>query len=90
MPFDRNPTTARSTSARSAATPPNFGDKPVQRACAAADRTGHAMLHTLYQQQRRVRAPSSSSNGWRSTSIRDADGDVRRRDRARDGDRRGA
>ena len=32
----------------------NFGEKPVQRACAAADRTGHAMLHTLYQ--RNVRA----------------------------------
>ena len=28
----------------------NFGEAPVQRACAAADRTGHAMLHTLYQQ----------------------------------------
>jgi succinate dehydrogenase / fumarate reductase, flavoprotein subunit len=28
----------------------NFGEKPVQRACAAADRTGHAILHTLYQQ----------------------------------------
>lgn len=28
----------------------NFGEKPVPRACAAADRTGHAMLHTLYQQ----------------------------------------
>lgn len=28
----------------------NFGDKPVPRSCAAADRTGHAMLHTLYQQ----------------------------------------
>ncbi|MEO5375323.1 MAG: succinate dehydrogenase flavoprotein subunit [Alphaproteobacteria bacterium] len=27
----------------------NFGEKPVQRACAAADRTGHAILHTLYQ-----------------------------------------
>jgi succinate dehydrogenase / fumarate reductase flavoprotein subunit len=24
--------------------------KPAQRTCAAADRTGHAMLHTLYQQ----------------------------------------
>jgi succinate dehydrogenase / fumarate reductase, flavoprotein subunit len=23
---------------------------PAQRTCAAADRTGHAMLHTLYQQ----------------------------------------
>ncbi|PIW25823.1 MAG: succinate dehydrogenase flavoprotein subunit [Rhodospirillales bacterium CG15_BIG_FIL_POST_REV_8_21_14_020_66_15] len=28
----------------------NFGEAPVRRACAAADRTGHAMLHTLYQQ----------------------------------------
>ena len=28
----------------------NFGEAPVPRACAAADRTGHAMLHTLYQQ----------------------------------------
>ncbi len=28
----------------------NFGEKPVPRSVAAADRTGHAMLHTLYQQ----------------------------------------
>ncbi len=28
----------------------NYGEAPVQRACAAADRTGHAMLHVLYQQ----------------------------------------
>lgn len=27
----------------------NYGEKAVQRACAAADRTGHALLHTLYQ-----------------------------------------
>ncbi|MFQ5347429.1 MAG: succinate dehydrogenase flavoprotein subunit [Rhodothalassiaceae bacterium] len=27
-----------------------FGKAPVPRACAAADRTGHALLHTLYQQ----------------------------------------
>jgi len=26
----------------------DFGDSPVPRACAAADRTGHAILHTLY------------------------------------------
>ena len=29
---------------------PHFGDGIAQRTCAAADRTGHAMLHTLYQQ----------------------------------------
>lgn len=28
----------------------NFGEGQAQRTCAAADRTGHAMLHTLYQQ----------------------------------------
>ncbi|AUG54332.1 succinate dehydrogenase flavoprotein subunit [Thalassospira marina] len=28
----------------------DHGKAPVERACAAADRTGHAMLHTLYQQ----------------------------------------
>jgi succinate dehydrogenase / fumarate reductase, flavoprotein subunit len=27
-----------------------FGKQPARRACAAADRTGHAILHTLYQQ----------------------------------------
>ncbi len=35
----------------------NFGDgPPVQRTCAAADRTGHAMLHTLYGQSLRYAA----------------------------------
>jgi len=28
----------------------NFGERAVCRSCSAADRTGHAMLHTLYQQ----------------------------------------
>src|ERR1700712_5347890 len=27
-----------------------YGKTPAQRTCAAADRTGHAMLHSLYQQ----------------------------------------
>jgi succinate dehydrogenase / fumarate reductase flavoprotein subunit len=31
----------------------NFGEAPIQRTCAAADRTGHAMLHTLYGQSLR-------------------------------------
>ncbi len=31
----------------------NFGEAPVQRTCAAADRTGHAILHTLYGQSLR-------------------------------------
>jgi succinate dehydrogenase / fumarate reductase flavoprotein subunit len=45
----------------------NMGEgPPAQRTCAAADRTGHAMLHTLYQQSLRT-TPTSSSNISRST-----------------------
>ncbi|MDP2408368.1 MAG: FAD-binding protein, partial [Hydrogenophaga sp.] len=50
-------------------------EKPVQRACAAADRTGHAMLHTLYQQN--VQARTTFFVEWMALDlIRDADGDV--------------
>ncbi|MET0182326.1 MAG: succinate dehydrogenase flavoprotein subunit [Caulobacterales bacterium] len=31
----------------------NFGEAPIQRTCAAADRTGHALLHTMYGQSLR-------------------------------------
>ena len=34
----------------------DFGETPAARACAAADRTGHAILHTLYQQSLKARA----------------------------------
>ena len=34
----------------------DFGAAPVQRACAAADRTGHAILHTLYSQSLKYNA----------------------------------
>ena len=34
----------------------NFGEGIAQRTCAAADRTGHAMLHTLYGQSVRHKA----------------------------------
>ncbi len=33
-----------------------FGGPAAQRTCAAADRTGHAMLHTMYQQALKARA----------------------------------
>ncbi len=47
----------------------------MQRACAAADRTGHAMLHTLYQ--RNVRAKTHFFVEWMALDlIRDAEGDV--------------
>jgi succinate dehydrogenase / fumarate reductase flavoprotein subunit len=74
MPFDRNADGTiyqRPFGGHSA----NFGEKPVQRACAAADRTGHAMLHALYQ--RNVRAKTHFFVEWMAIDIiRDVDGDV--------------
>jgi len=53
----------------------NYGERPVKRACAAADRTGHAMLHTLYQ--RNVRARTQFFVEWMALDlIRDQSGDV--------------
>lgn len=34
----------------------NYGEGQAERTCAAADRTGHALLHTLYQQSLKARA----------------------------------
>nr|WP_316640088.1 succinate dehydrogenase flavoprotein subunit [uncultured Roseateles sp.] len=74
MPFDRNPDGTiyqRPFGGHTA----NYGEKPVQRACAAADRTGHAMLHTLYQQN--VKARTQFFVEWMALDlIRDAEGDV--------------
>lgn len=39
-----------------------FGAEPARRACAAADRTGHAMLHTLYQKN--IEANTHFFNEW--------------------------
>ncbi|HEX9180368.1 MAG TPA: succinate dehydrogenase flavoprotein subunit [Burkholderiales bacterium] len=53
----------------------NYGATPAIRSCAAADRTGHAMLHTLYQ--RNVRAGTQFFVEWMALDlIRDQDGDV--------------
>jgi succinate dehydrogenase / fumarate reductase flavoprotein subunit len=53
----------------------NYGERPVKRACAAADRTGHAMLHTLYQ--RNVRAHTQFFVEWMALDlIRNQHGDV--------------
>jgi succinate dehydrogenase / fumarate reductase flavoprotein subunit len=74
MPFDRNPDGTiyqRPFGGHTA----NFGEKPVQRACAAADRTGHALLHTLYQ--RNVASRTQFFVEWMALDlIRDEDGDV--------------
>jgi succinate dehydrogenase / fumarate reductase flavoprotein subunit len=73
MPFDRNPDGTiyqRPFGGHSA----NFGEKPVPRACAAADRTGHALLHTLYQ--RNVAARTQFFVEWMALDlVMDADGD---------------
>ena len=53
----------------------NYGERAVKRACAAADRTGHAMLHTLYQ--RNVRANTQFFVEWMALDlIRNQAGDV--------------
>ena len=53
----------------------NFGGTQATRSCAAADRTGHAMLHTLYQ--RNVRANTQFFIEWMGLDlIRDEQGDV--------------
>jgi succinate dehydrogenase / fumarate reductase flavoprotein subunit len=74
MPFDRNADGTiyqRPFGGHTA----NYGEKAVERACAAADRTGHAMLHTLYQQN--VKARTSFFVEWLAMDlIRDAHGDV--------------
>jgi succinate dehydrogenase / fumarate reductase flavoprotein subunit len=74
MPFDRNPDGTiyqRPFGGHTA----NYGEKPVQRACAAADRTGHALLHTLYQQN--VKARTQFFVEWMALDlIRNQAGDV--------------
>ncbi len=74
MPFDRNADGTiyqRPFGGHSA----NFGEKPVARACAAADRTGHALLHTLYQ--RNVRANTHFFVEWMVIDlVLSAEGDV--------------
>ena len=74
MPFDRTPD-GRIYQRPFGGHMQDYGKKPVQRACAAADRTGHAMLHTLYQ--RNVRARTQFFVEWMALDlIRDQSGDV--------------
>ena len=74
MPFDRNPDGTiyqRPFGGHTA----NYGEKAVERACAAADRTGHAMLHTLYQQN--IKEKTNFFVEWLAMDlIRDDAGDV--------------
>ena len=53
----------------------NYGERMVPRSCAAADRTGHAMLHTLYQAN--LKANTQFFVEWMAIDlVRDADGTV--------------
>ena len=53
----------------------NFGESAISRTCAVADRTGHAMLHTLYQ--RNIQSNTQFFVEWLALDLlRDADGDV--------------
>jgi len=73
MPFDRTRTARFTSGVRRPFA--EFGERPVQRSCCAADRTGHAMLHTLYQ--RNVRARTQFFVEWMALDlIRDASGQV--------------
>ena len=74
MPFDRTPE-GRIYQRPFGGQTRNYGEGPVARACAAADRTGHAMLHALYQ--RNVRAHAHFFVEWMALDlVRDAEGDV--------------
>ncbi|MBL0140710.1 MAG: succinate dehydrogenase flavoprotein subunit [Betaproteobacteria bacterium] len=74
MPFDRNENGTIYQRPFGGHTQ-NFGERPVQRSCCAADRTGHAMLHTLYQ--RNVLAKTQFFVEWMALDlVRDADGTV--------------
>ena len=50
----------------------HFGGEQATRTCAAADRTGHALLHTLYQQnlQRRTQARPAAADDQRIEAAR--------------------
>ena len=74
MPFDRNENGTIYQRPFGGHTQ-NFGERPVQRSCCAADRTGHAMLHTLYQ--RNVLAKTQFFVEWMALDlVRDAEGAV--------------
>jgi succinate dehydrogenase / fumarate reductase flavoprotein subunit len=53
----------------------NFGEGIAQRTCAAADRTGHALLHTLYQGN--MKNETVFFNEWYATDlVKNEDGEV--------------
>jgi succinate dehydrogenase / fumarate reductase flavoprotein subunit len=74
MPFDRN-NDGRIYQRPFGGMTKNFGESSISRTCAVADRTGHAMLHTLYQKN--IELKTQFFIEWIGLDlIRDGDGDV--------------
>ena len=74
MPFDRN-NDGRIYQRPFGGMTKNFGESSISRTCAVADRTGHAMLHTLYQKN--IELKTKFFIEWIGLDlIRDEDGDV--------------
>jgi succinate dehydrogenase / fumarate reductase, flavoprotein subunit len=74
MPFDRMPN-GKIYQRPFGGQTRNYGERMVSRSCAAADRTGHAMLHTLYQAN--VKAHTQFFIEWMALDlVRGADGTV--------------
>ena len=74
MPFDRN-SDGRIYQRPFGGMTKNFGESSISRTCAVADRTGHAMLHTLYQKN--IELKTKFFIEWIGLDlIRDEDGDV--------------
>ena len=74
MPFDRN-ADGRIYQRPFGGMTKNFGESSISRTCVVADRTGHAMLHTLYQKN--IELQTQFFIEWIGLDlIRDEDGDV--------------
>jgi succinate dehydrogenase / fumarate reductase flavoprotein subunit len=74
MPFDRNDD-GRIYQRPFGGMTKNFGEESISRTCAVADRTGHAMLHTLYQSN--VKLGTQFFVEWIALDlVRDSEGDV--------------
>ena len=74
MPFDRN-ADGRIYQRPFGGMTKNFGESSISRTCSVADRTGHAMLHTLYQKN--IELKTKFFIEWVGLDlIRDEDGDV--------------
>ena len=74
MPFDRN-SDGRIYQRPFGGMTKNFGESSISRTCSVADRTGHAMLHTLYQKN--IELKTQFFIEWVGLDlIRDEDGDV--------------